>query len=213
MQAHVTAETTWSPPWTLEWKAHLPEDSSTGMYCHSIQELMSSFEYLNVYVLPSNYISSHGFFIWISKCICSSFRLYIIAIFVWISDCICSSFKLYNITWCHLQIYLMVFSFECLITSSFEYLIMLPWHCIWSHGVVACGLWQLWSCFSLQAMKAKVWKARSSSPLFNTKIYASNLERLFDRMWKRYEQGLQPEHLVHAWDMPNGSAWVCHACL
>uniref|UniRef100_A0A0B7BKM2 O-GlcNAc transferase C-terminal domain-containing protein n=1 Tax=Arion vulgaris TaxID=1028688 RepID=A0A0B7BKM2_9EUPU len=57
----------------------------------------------------------------------------------------------------------------------------------------------------LQAMKAKVWRARSTSPLFNTKIYASVLEQLFEKMWDLYEQGLEADHLVHQWDMPNGS--------
>jgi protein O-GlcNAc transferase len=58
----------------------------------------------------------------------------------------------------------------------------------------------------LQAMKTKVWKARTSSPLFNTKIYANNLEQLFESMWDRYEQGLEPDHLVHQSDVQNGSA-------
>lgn len=58
---------------------------------------------------------------------------------------------------------------------------------------------------SLQGMKAKVWKARSTSPLFNTKIYANNLENLFERMWERYEQGLEPDHLIKSWNIANGS--------
>ena len=53
-------------------------------------------------------------------------------------------------------------------------------------------------------MKTKVWKARTSSPLFNTKIYANNLEDLFERMWERHEEGLEPEHLVQPWNATNG---------
>lgn len=57
---------------------------------------------------------------------------------------------------------------------------------------------------SLESMKAKVWQARTSSPLFNTQIYADNLEHLFERMWDQYEKGMEPQHLVDDWD-PRGN--------
>ena len=36
-----------------------------------------------------------------------------------------------------------------------------------------------------------------TSPLFDTKLYARDLEKLFRRMWDRYEQGLPPDHLIN----------------
>ncbi|XP_060064319.1 UDP-N-acetylglucosamine--peptide N-acetylglucosaminyltransferase 110 kDa subunit-like isoform X1 [Ylistrum balloti] len=47
----------------------------------------------------------------------------------------------------------------------------------------------------LRGMRAKVWKARLSSPLFNCQHYASNMETLYRKMWQRYEEGLEPDHL------------------
>ncbi|KAL7632829.1 UNVERIFIED_CONTAM: hypothetical protein RMT77_016826 [Armadillidium vulgare] len=48
----------------------------------------------------------------------------------------------------------------------------------------------------LKAMRAKVWKARLESPLFNCKTYATNLELLFRRMWEKYAQGEKPSHIT-----------------
>ncbi|ESP02148.1 hypothetical protein LOTGIDRAFT_111385 [Lottia gigantea] len=48
----------------------------------------------------------------------------------------------------------------------------------------------------LQAMQAKVYLARTMSPLFNTKIYASNLEDLYERMLSRYDKGMEPDHIM-----------------
>ena len=48
----------------------------------------------------------------------------------------------------------------------------------------------------LKAMRAKVWKARLESPLFNCKTYASSMEKLFERMWKMYEKGEKPDHIT-----------------
>lgn len=48
----------------------------------------------------------------------------------------------------------------------------------------------------LKAIRAKVWKARAESPLFNVKIYTSNLERLYRRMWSKYERGEKPDHIT-----------------
>ncbi|XP_069130169.1 UDP-N-acetylglucosamine--peptide N-acetylglucosaminyltransferase 110 kDa subunit-like isoform X1 [Argopecten irradians] len=47
----------------------------------------------------------------------------------------------------------------------------------------------------LRGTRAKVWKARLSSPLFNCEHYASNMESLYRKMWQRYEEGLEPDHL------------------
>lgn len=48
----------------------------------------------------------------------------------------------------------------------------------------------------LKAIRAKVWKARAESPLFNVKVYTSNLERLYRRMWSKYERGEKPDHIT-----------------
>lgn len=48
----------------------------------------------------------------------------------------------------------------------------------------------------LKRVRAKVWEARIKSSLFSAKDYAHNLEELYTRIWKRYEQGLSPDHLV-----------------
>ncbi|KAK7503825.1 hypothetical protein BaRGS_00004948 [Batillaria attramentaria] len=47
----------------------------------------------------------------------------------------------------------------------------------------------------LQGMQAKVSLARSLSPLFSTKAYAANLERLFYQMWRQYDTHTTPTHL------------------
>ena len=47
-------------------------------------------------------------------------------------------------------------------------------------------------------MRAKVWKARMTSGLFNTKMYAQDLERLYRAMWERYEAGLGVDHITLA---------------
>ena len=44
-------------------------------------------------------------------------------------------------------------------------------------------------------MRAKVWKGRTSSPLFNCKQYASHLERLFEVMWDRHARGEKLDHI------------------
>jgi len=49
---------------------------------------------------------------------------------------------------------------------------------------------------SLRGTRAKVWKARSESPLFCVKTYASNLENVLYKMWERYERGEKPNHIV-----------------
>ena len=51
-------------------------------------------------------------------------------------------------------------------------------------------------CFSLRKMRAKIWKLRTVSELFNTETYARDLEQLFHLMWKRHESGLPVDHIV-----------------
>ncbi|KAK3577263.1 hypothetical protein CHS0354_030548 [Potamilus streckersoni] len=48
----------------------------------------------------------------------------------------------------------------------------------------------------LRALRAKIWKARTSSPLFNCKTYAYNMEKLFWKMWKHHQAGNPPDHLA-----------------
>ena len=45
-------------------------------------------------------------------------------------------------------------------------------------------------------MRAKVWRARLTSPLFNCETYARNLQRVYSQMWKTYEQGNPPHHIM-----------------
>ena len=45
-------------------------------------------------------------------------------------------------------------------------------------------------------MRAKVWKARLTSGLFNTKMYAQDLERLYHAMWEKCEAGLPFDHIA-----------------
>lgn len=48
----------------------------------------------------------------------------------------------------------------------------------------------------LKAMRAKVWQARTTSHLFDVKFYVNNLENLFMRMWKKYENYEDPDHII-----------------
>lgn len=47
----------------------------------------------------------------------------------------------------------------------------------------------------LKAIRAKVWKARSESPLFNCKFYAKGMEMLYTKMWERYGRGEPADHV------------------
>lgn len=49
---------------------------------------------------------------------------------------------------------------------------------------------------SLKKVRARVWKQRICSPLFNTKQYTMDLERLYLQMWEHYAAGGKPDHLV-----------------
>lgn len=44
-------------------------------------------------------------------------------------------------------------------------------------------------------IRARVWKQRICSPLFNTKQYTTDLERLYLQMWEHHSNGNKPEHM------------------
>uniref|UniRef100_A0A8C5QYI0 UDP-N-acetylglucosamine--peptide N-acetylglucosaminyltransferase 110 kDa subunit n=1 Tax=Leptobrachium leishanense TaxID=445787 RepID=A0A8C5QYI0_9ANUR len=48
----------------------------------------------------------------------------------------------------------------------------------------------------LKKIRAKVWKQRISSPLFNTKQYTTDLERMYLLMWEHYSAGKKTDHLI-----------------
>jgi len=48
----------------------------------------------------------------------------------------------------------------------------------------------------LKDTRAKIWKRRTSSPLFNTKTYTEDLENLLKTMWKRFETGVGFDHIT-----------------
>jgi protein O-GlcNAc transferase len=48
----------------------------------------------------------------------------------------------------------------------------------------------------LRGMRAKVWQGRTESPLFNCKVYATDLERLFNVMWEKYARGEKADHIT-----------------
>lgn len=48
----------------------------------------------------------------------------------------------------------------------------------------------------LAAVRAKVWKARQTSTLFDCRQYAVDIEGLFEKMWRRREENLPPEHIT-----------------
>lgn len=50
--------------------------------------------------------------------------------------------------------------------------------------------------FSLRKIRAKVWHLRTASDLFDIKAYTNCMEKLYNRMWERYERGEQVTHLV-----------------
>lgn len=50
----------------------------------------------------------------------------------------------------------------------------------------------------MRGMRAKVWKARAESPLFDCKQYAQGLEMLYSRMWTRHSNGEAVDHISAA---------------
>lgn len=59
---------------------------------------------------------------------------------------------------------------------------------------------------SLKKIRGKVWKQRISSPLFNTKQYTMDLERLYLQMWDHYAAGNKPDHMIKPVE-DSESAW------
>ncbi|KAK6299278.1 hypothetical protein J4Q44_G00307880 [Coregonus suidteri] len=49
----------------------------------------------------------------------------------------------------------------------------------------------------LKMTRSRVWKQRICSPLFNTKQYTMDLEKLYLQMWERHASGGKPDHLVN----------------
>lgn len=49
--------------------------------------------------------------------------------------------------------------------------------------------------FSLKAMRAEVWRARTESPLFDCKKYAQGMEKLYRIMWNRHANNEKPDHI------------------
>jgi len=47
----------------------------------------------------------------------------------------------------------------------------------------------------LSALKVKLAKNKLTEPLFNTPLFTSNLESLYTKMYNRYHDGLEPDHL------------------
>jgi protein O-GlcNAc transferase len=50
--------------------------------------------------------------------------------------------------------------------------------------------------YSMREVRAKVWLLRSTSELFNVETYTANLERVYRRMWEKYENGEEVTHLT-----------------
>uniref|UniRef100_A0A915CTP7 O-GlcNAc transferase C-terminal domain-containing protein n=1 Tax=Ditylenchus dipsaci TaxID=166011 RepID=A0A915CTP7_9BILA len=49
----------------------------------------------------------------------------------------------------------------------------------------------------LAQTRAKVWKSRTTCTLFDVRQYCSDLERLFYRIWKRYEDNQPADHILN----------------
>lgn len=47
----------------------------------------------------------------------------------------------------------------------------------------------------LTNLKSRILAARTTAPLFDTQLYAHDLEGLYKAMWERYEKGLPPDHI------------------
>jgi len=48
----------------------------------------------------------------------------------------------------------------------------------------------------LRQIRAKVWKARTTSTLFDVRQFCHDLEDLMMKMWQRYENGLPADHIL-----------------
>jgi len=59
--------------------------------------------------------------------------------------------------------------------------------------------------WSLLRMRAKVWKLRSNSELFDIAAYTANLERVYRRMWEKHEKGEPVDHIT---DLAEPYSWM-----
>uniref|UniRef100_A0A914DGF5 protein O-GlcNAc transferase n=1 Tax=Acrobeloides nanus TaxID=290746 RepID=A0A914DGF5_9BILA len=48
----------------------------------------------------------------------------------------------------------------------------------------------------LSQIRAKVWKSRTTSTLFNVRQYCTDMENLIHKIWKRCEEGKEPDHIL-----------------
>ncbi|VDM41270.1 unnamed protein product [Toxocara canis] len=60
----------------------------------------------------------------------------------------------------------------------------------------------------LSQIRAKVWKARTTSTLFDVRQYCADMEQLLHRMWRRYAEGLPPDHILSDRDVARDSGDV-----
>ncbi|XP_054089720.1 UDP-N-acetylglucosamine--peptide N-acetylglucosaminyltransferase 110 kDa subunit-like [Zeugodacus cucurbitae] len=64
----------------------------------------------------------------------------------------------------------------------------------------------------LKGMRAKVWKARVESPLFDCGQYARGLEMVFKRMWDRFAANEFPDHISAVLDKVAASQLATLGC-
>lgn len=50
---------------------------------------------------------------------------------------------------------------------------------------------------SLRGIRARVWKARSTSTLFDVRQYCADIESLYECMWRRYVDSAPLDHITH----------------
>lgn len=48
----------------------------------------------------------------------------------------------------------------------------------------------------LQGMRAKVWRGRTKSTLFNTQVYAQGMEKVYRKIWSKYSKGQPFDHIT-----------------
>jgi len=69
---------------------------------------------------------------------------------------------------------------------------------VFLHGLFFHRLRNVFSFSSLKAVRAKVWQARSESPLFDCKKYVEGMEDLFVKMWDKFSRGEKPDHILNS---------------
>jgi len=70
----------------------------------------------------------------------------------------------------------------------------------------------------MRQVRAKVWQLRTESDLFNVQTYTSNLERVYRKVWEKYEKGEEVSHLTelaepYSWlllfNSNTNNIWMC----